>query len=89
MKIIFLLFTFFMMSFSFKLPVTRNKNIFKMYSLKNFNEKPLEDMDIFEKFEKYSSENNLEKQHEYLYKIKKFLDRKYQRKNWQRKIKND
>ena len=54
----------------------------KLYALKNYNEKPIHEMDIFDKFEKYSSENNKEKQAEYLYKIKKFLDRKYKKKNW-------
>ena len=51
----------------------------KLYALKNHNEKPLEKMDIFDKFEKYSSENNKEKQAEYLYKIQKHLDRIYNR----------
>lgn len=60
----------------------------KLYALKNYNEKPYHEMDIFEKFEKYSHENNKEKQAEYLYKIKAFLNRKYKKKNWQKNIKN-
>lgn len=57
-----------------------------LYALKNHNEKPIHEMDIFDKFEKYSSENNKEKQAEYLYKIKKFLDRKYNIKSWEQNI---
>lgn len=52
-----------------------------LYALKNYNEKPIHEMDIFDKFEKYSSENNKEKQAEYLYKIKIFLDRERNKKN--------
>ena len=51
--------------------------------------KPLENMDIFDKFEKYSFERNKEKQAEYLYKIKKHLDRKYEKKNWEKNLKNN
>ena len=60
----------------------------KLYALKNYNEKPYHEMDIFEKFEKYSHENNKEKQAEYLYKIKSFLNRKYKRKKWEKNMKN-
>ena len=66
---------------------TRNM---KLNALKNYNEKPLEEMDIFEKFEKYSSENNKEKQAEYYYKIHKHLKRIYNKKTWEeKKIKNE
>ena len=61
----------------------------KLYALKNYNEKPLENMDIFDKFEKYSFERNKEKQAEYLYKIKKHLDRKYEKKTWEKNLKNN
>ena len=66
-----------------------NRNM-KLNALKNYNEKPLEEMDIFEKFEKYSSENNKEKQAEYYYKIHKHLKRIYNKKSWEeKKIKNE
>ena len=57
----------------------------KLNALKNYNEKPLNDMDIFEKFEKYSSENNKKKQAEYFYKIHKHLKRIYNKKKWEEK----
>ena len=64
-----------------------NRNM-KLNSLKNYNEKPLEEMDIFEKFEKYSSENN-KKQAEYYYKIHKHLKEFIIKKLGKKKIKNE
>lgn len=83
--ILFLTFTAFVSSFKLN-----HRNFFRntnLYALKNYNEKPYNDMDIFEKFEKYSNERNKEKQSEYLYKIKKFLERKYKKKNWEKNLK--
>ncbi len=80
---LFLIFLGLSNSFNTKLRIY-NRNM-KLYALKNHNEKPLEKMDIFDKFEKYSSENNKEKQAEYLYKIQKHLDRIYNRRSWKEK----
>lgn len=87
MYYLLLLLSILSISESFRPMLFRNKS-FQLKALKNYNEKPLEEMDIFEKFEKYSHENNKEKQAEYLYKIKAFLNRKYKKKNWQKNIKN-
>lgn len=85
MKLFYLLNILFVAS-SFKMHTFKKNNNLKLQALKNYNEKPLENMDIFEKFEKYSFERNKEKQAEYLYKIKKHLDRKYKKKSWEKKI---
>lgn len=88
MKLLFLLNIFFIgNSFILKNPSIHNN--LKLNALKNYNEKPLENMDIFEKFEYYSNKQNKEKQGEYLYKIKKHLDREYKKKSWQKNLKND
>ena len=87
MKLFYLLNILFVAS-SFKIPIFKKNNNLKLQALKNYNEKPLEKMDIFEKFEKYSFERNKEKQAEYLYKIQKHLDRKYKKKAWEKNLKN-
>ena len=88
MYYLFFLLSILSISESFRPMLFRNKS-FQLKALKNYNEKPLEEMDIFEKFEKYSHENNKEKQAEYLYKIKIYLSRIHKKKSWQKNIKSD
>ena len=71
MQFIFLA-SLFVFSFGFRNKITTFHQS-KLFSLKKPNDKPFYKMDLFEKFEKFSIENNEEKEREYLFRIYRFL----------------
>lgn len=67
-----LLVSIFVFSFGFRNKI-KSFHQSRLFSLKEPNDKPFHKMDLFEKFEKFSMENNEEKEREYLFRIYKFL----------------
>ena len=67
-----MLVSIFVFSFGFRNKI-KSFHQSRLFSLKEPNDKPFHKMDLFEKFEKFSMENNEEKEREYLFRIYKFL----------------
>ena len=74
-----LLVSIFVFSFGFRNKI-KSFHQSRLFSLKEPNDKPFHKMDLFEKFEKFSMENNEEKEREYLFRIYKFLQQSQKKK---------